>query len=230
LRALRVSCNIYYYDTGRRLGIDKLAAYAGQFGIGRPTGIEIGEDIGQMSSRELRESAGRQWYAGDVMQAAIGQGDTLITPLQMASYMATLANDGVRKEMRLIKSVKTYDLDETIKEAGMVVMETMNVPKEVFETVKDGMVQASRIGTAAAYFGNYPIDVASKTGTPQTSGLPNSVFVCFAPAYDPEIAVVIVIEKGWHGYTGAPVAKAILDAYFFGDEKSDVIPGINELL
>ena len=79
------------------------------------------------------------------------------------------------------------------------------------------MVAASRTGTAASYFGSYPVDVASKTGTPETADLPNSTFICFAPADDPQIAISVVIEQGWHGYTGAPVARDILDAYFSSD-------------
>ena len=87
----------------------------------------------------------------------------------------------------------------------------------LFDPIFEGMVAASRTGTAASYFGSYPVDVASKTGTPETADLPNSTFICFAPADDPQIAISVVIEQGWHGYTGAPVARDILDAYFSSD-------------
>ncbi|MPN61532.1 hypothetical protein SDC9_209270 [bioreactor metagenome] len=85
------------------------------------------------------------------------------------------------------------------------------------------MVQASHDvrGTAYRYLGDYPFTVASKTGTPQTNEFPNSTFICFAPADDPQIAVAVVIEKGWHGYTGAPVARAVLDSFFFPDKVTE---------
>ena len=106
---------------------------------------------------------------------------------------------------------------ETKYEHKTEVLQESPVDPALFDPIFEGMVAASRTGTAASYFGNYPVDVASKTGTPETADLPNSTFICFAPADDPQIAISVVIEQGWHGYTGAPVARDILDAYFSSD-------------
>ena len=116
------------------------------------------------------------------------------------------------------------------------VAQVVDAPKEAFETVVEGMVMAAGPGGTAYYYlgdyssGNYPYVIASKTGTPQTAAFPNSVYVCFAPAEDPQIAIAVVIEKGWHGYTGAPVAKNIFDAYFFSGSGSDTPQPMGQLL
>jgi len=116
-----------------------------------------------------------------------------------------------------VDSIISYNGDEVIQAFEPEVISTIPDAGDVFDTVIQGMVAASTAsgGTARDYFGNYPITVASKTGTPQTSGVSeNSVFICFAPAEDPQIAIAVVIEHGSHGYMGAPVAKEILNYYF----------------
>lgn len=225
--ALRVSCNIFFYDLGRRLGIDTLLDYAKQFGLGEPTGIELPEAIGHMASPAYSESIGEIWNPGDVLQASIGQGKSLFTPLQLATYTATLANGGVRMKTHLVKSIHTYNLDETVEEIEPEVVVDMDLSDTAVSAIRDGMIRASGqngySGTSGAYFGNYPISVASKTGTPETTGYPNGTYICYAPADDPQIAVAVVIENGYHGYWGAAVAKAIFDEYFFG-KTNDQLP------
>ena len=225
--ALRVSCNIFFYDLGRRLGIDTLLDYAKQFGLGEPTGIELPEAIGHMASPAYSESIGEIWNPGDVLQASIGQGKSLFTPLQLAAYTATLANGGVRMKPHLVKSIHTYNLDETVEEIEPEVVVDMDLSDTAVSAIRDGMIRASGqngySGTSGAYFGNYPISVASKTGTPETTGYPNGTYICYAPADDPQIAVAVVIENGYHGYWGAAVAKAIFDEYFFG-KTNDQLP------
>ncbi|MDD3192856.1 MAG: penicillin-binding transpeptidase domain-containing protein [Oscillospiraceae bacterium] len=225
--ALRVSCNIFFYDLGRRLGIDTLVDYARQFGLGEPTGIELPEALGHMSSPSYSEGIGETWNPGDVLQASIGQGKSLFTPLQLATYVSTLANGGVRMKTHLVKSIKSYNLDQTVEDVEPEVMVDMNLSDTTVSAVRDGMIRASGqngySGTSGAYFGNYAISVASKTGTPETTGFPNGTYICYAPADDPEIAVAVVIENGYHGYWGAAVAKAIFDEYFFG-KTNDQIP------
>ena len=150
-----------------------------------------------------------------MIQAGIGQQSTLLSPLQLANYTATLGNNGKRMEVTVLKSVKSYTFDETVYEHEPKVVDEVDAP-EAFQTVREGMVAASRTGTAWATFANYPITVASKTGTPERGdGLYNSVFIAYAPAEDPEIAVAVVVEKGWEGYQVAPVARDVFDAYFF---------------
>ncbi len=212
--AIKYSCNIYFYDVGRILGIDRINKYSKQFGFASHTGIQLLENVGQLASPKLRNSLGMKWYPGDVLQASIGQSDNLATPLQFANYAATLANRGKRMDVSIIKKIISYDKKNVIYEHVPTVKCNVTASKEAFETVIEGMSRASRSGTARKYFGSYPITVPSKTGTPETSKLCNSTFVCFAPNKESKIAIAVVIEKGWHGYTGAPVAKEILNSYF----------------
>ncbi len=225
LNALRVSCNIFFYDVGRRLGIDTINKYSKAYGLGEPTGIEIYEETGQRSSpQSKRELWNEDWYPGDVLQSSIGQLVNGFTPLQLANYAATIARRGVRLEAHVVGSIKSYTFEETIKESGPVQVDTVPGTDEVFQTVIDGMKLAGGpTGTSLGIFNSYPFPVAAKTGTPETTEFPNSTYICFAPADTPQIAVAVVIEKGWHGYTGAPVAKDIFDAYFFG-EKEEFAP------
>lgn len=216
--ALRVSCNIFFYDVGRRVGIENIVDMAAQLGLGQPTGIEIPEAIGQISSPEAKAADpynSEEWYPGDVLQSSIGQMYNWYSPLQMANYAATLGNRGTRMKLTLVHEVRDYAMNQVLEPFSPEVAATVDAPREAFESVIKGMVAASGpSGTASATFGYYPITVASKTGTPETRDLPNSVFICFAPAENPEIAIAVIIEKGWHGYTGAPVAKEIFDEYF----------------
>ena len=212
--ALRVSCNVFFYDTGRQLGIARINSYARALGLGVTTGIELSETKGTQCDPDTI-------FPGDVLQAAIGQLDNGYSPVQLANYCATLARRGVRMELSLVKSISSYyNWEDTITTHTPEISNTMNVSPSVFDPVIDGMIQATHNvnGTAFRYLGDYPLKVASKTGTPQTHEFPNSTFICFAPADDPQIAIAVVIEKGWHGYTGAPVAREVLDAFFFPDK------------
>ena len=180
-------------------------------GLGVPTGIELSESKGTQCDPDTRQE-------GDVLQAAIGQLDNGYTPVQLANYCATIARRGVRMDLSLVKSVSSYyDWQQTIDKHKPTVESKMDVDPSVFDPIFKGMTEAAHAynGTAFRYLGDYPLTVACKTGTPQTAEFPNSTFICFAPAEDPQIAVAVVIEKGWHGYTGAPVARAVMDAFFF---------------
>jgi len=211
--ALRASCNIFFYDTGRNLGIQTINNYAQSLGLGVPTGIELYEAAGTQCDPDSPNP-------GDSLQAAIGQLDNGYTPLQLANYAATIARRGIRTDLSLVKAICSYyDYNEVIEENEPSVMANVLLEDKYWDAVFDGMIQATHApnGTSYRYLGDYPITVASKTGTPQTQQFPNSTYICFAPAEDPQIAIAVVIEKGWHGYTGAPVARAILDAYFYPD-------------
>ena len=120
----------------------------------------------------------------------------------------------------MVKEIRSYNQDEVVETFESEVVETVSTP-EVFETVIEGMIMAAGPeGTSVHTFDDYPYTVAAKTGTPETKQFPNSTYICFAPAEDPQIAIVVVIEKGWHGYTGAPVAKKVMDQYFFGSSEN----------
>lgn len=215
--ALKYSCNIFFYDTGRRVGIDAIVESAKMLGLGVDNGFELWTNPGTISSPEAAEAAGENWYYGDVLQSSIGQRFNKYTPLQLAVYCMNIANRGTQNRVTILKSIKDYSMSDTLYEHETEVLQESTVDPSLFDPIFEGMVAASRTGTAATYFGNYPVDVASKTGTPETADLPNSTFICFAPADDPQIAISVVIEQGWHGYTGAPVARDILDAYFSSD-------------
>lgn len=226
--ALQRSCNVFFYDVGWRVGIDQIGHYAEMYGLGQYTGIEF-EDTdsppaGVIASPEEREAAGGIWYDGDVLQASIGQSDNKFTPLQLATYCATIANKGVRYNSHIIKEIQDYNTGEVIKKTETKVMSDMNMSDYTYETLLRGLKAAAGPGgTSYGLFDNYPVTVAAKTGTPETAEFPNSTYIAFAPADDPQIAVCVVIEKGWHGYTGAPVAKYIFNEYFGIDQDVSLI-------
>lgn len=229
--ALQVSCNYFFYETGWRLGIDMQNYYAQHFGLGSPTGIEIVEASGQLSSPSTRESVGDSWNNGDIIQSAIGQLDHGFTPVQLAGYVATLANDGERLQLHLVKSIATYNFEEVVEETPTTVIDQVPATKETFQVVRDGMIAASRPGgTSARSWTGFPYTVASKTGTPESLDNLTSTYICYMPAEDPQIAIAVVIEDGGQGYTGAPVARKIADQYFFGGSSGEPVPAAGVLL
>ncbi len=224
--ALRDSCNIFFYQTADRLGITRMNDYCKRLGLGVPTGIELFKDErkGTLAGPESRKAAGDQtgvtvpWYPGDTLQAAIGQSDNLFTPLQLACYIATIANGGTRYEARIVKSITDYSRSTVIQgdvADAPVVADQLGVSQENVDAVKYGMRLAMSGGSASYILGNYPVPLAGKTGTAQAGGgSDHGLLACFAPYDKPEIAVVIVLEHGAHGYSAAPAMKEILDAYF----------------
>ena len=238
-KAIQKSCNIYFYETGYRLGGATIEKWSNLFGFGQKTGIEVGEIAGSAAGPTYREKMLEnnpllnQWQPGDVIQAAIGQSDNTITPLQLAVYAATLANGGTRYQPTLIKSVKSYDYSRTVKENEPKVAQEINADPANLKVVTDAMQSvADEGGTAARTFANYPIPIAVKTGTAEHTGgkdfdgntNDHAVFIGFAPADDPEIAVAIVGECAGHGSEVAPIARDIFDAYFQGEEEMESVP------
>ena len=222
--ALRDSCNIFFYETGDRLGIEKMDAYAEYFGLGEATGVETGESLGTMSNpAEYQEIHGAPWTEAITIQAAIGQADDSFTPVQLASYAATIANNG--------KRMRTHFLDKVMDYTGQTVVQQYE-PKELYDAqisdttmqaVKTGMRMAAESGTASNVFADYGIAIGAKTGTAETTDGPsdNITFIAFAPYDDPEIAVAVVLEHGAKGNGAKLVAKAMLDAYFGLDSTPD---------
>lgn len=214
IHALGYSCNVFFYEIGRQLGIDNIRQYAYYYGLGEPTGIELKERVGQVSNPDYAADRGITWQKGDVLQTAIGQSYSLFSPIQMANYVATIANRGVRVNAHFVSSVNSYDFSEVLYETPIEVLSDMEMTDYTYETVLAGMLQSSQ-DSSGMVWRDFDMKVASKTGTPQTStATVNSTFICFAPADDPEIAIAVVIEKGWQGYTAAPVAREIIEYYF----------------
>lgn len=226
--AIKFSCNYFFYDVGRRLGIDKLESYSRKFGLGELTGIEIpGESKGSVASRKAVEAKGEIWYPGNTLQAAIGQSGNLFTPIQLANYIATVVNGGTRYNCHLLYKIKDQSTGN-IKEAVPEVAETIDIKSENYEAVMQGMRSVTEDGTASSTFKDFEIAVGGKTGTAEVSGTNNALFVAFAPYDDPEIAISVVVEHGAHGNTIAPVAKEIIEEYFL-NSAMDISDDYNKL-
>ncbi len=217
--ALQVSCNYFFYEAGRRIGITKLNEYCKKYGLGVETGIELNEATGILAGRAYRESINSYWSDGDTLQAAIGQSDNAFTPLQLAVYISTLANGGTRYKAHMIDEVRNYDLTEVKFKTEIEVMDTTGISPEVTDVVKKGMLSVTTEGSVSGLFTDYPIQVGGKTGTATVydNGVEynNGIFVAFAPYENPEIAVVTVVEKGGYGSGCAQPTRDIFDAYFF---------------
>lgn len=212
--AIGVSCNYFFYDVGRRMGIDILDDYAAKFGLGQPTGIELPESTGILASPSNREKAGGVWYPGDVLQAAIGQSDNLFTPAQLASYICTLINRGKRYSLRLVDEVVDYDTNEVVSKKESEVLSDNPISESTYRAVTDGMRRVVTSGTASAAFASSKVKAAGKTGTAEVpDGADNVLFVGFAPYDDPEIVVAVIIEHGATSSYAAGVAKDIFEAY-----------------
>lgn len=230
--AITDSCNIFFYDVGRRLGISKIEEYAAKFGLGQSTGIEIGDYKGSVAGPETSAALGVQWYGGDTLPASIGQGNNQFTPLQLANYVATLANGGNHYEVHLLKEVKSSDYSQTVYEYEPVLRNTIDISPTALAAVKKGMYDLSKTNTIKPYFGGLPFEVGCKTGTAEVAGssVANSVFVCFAPYDDPQVALCIVAEKGANGGSLAKVAADMLAQYFAVSEGQTVVDTENTLI
>ena len=227
--ALRDSCNYFFYTIGNELGVDYLGETAHNFSLGVSTGIELVETTGNMSNRANHyDYAGSEWRIGDTLQAAIGQSDSVFSPLQMAEYAATLANYGNRYSASILKTVRSYDYSEKVYEREPEVLSHVESAQYNWDAVKEGMhlvVNAPSNATVYETFStckftrirngaNYGVN--GKTGTAQKGeGITNDgMFICYAPADDPEIAVSVVVERGGSGANVSFIARNILDAYY----------------
>ena len=224
VKGLQESCNYYFFEVGRRLGIDKIVEYAEKFGFGQTADIEIpGEVKGQIASPANKEARGEKWNPGDTLQSAIGQSDNLITPLQLASYTATIANGGTKYKPHILKNIKDSETGDVIKSSMAEVTAEIDIDEKNLKAVKLGMKKVAEEGTASNVFEGFFIDVAGKTGTAEVSkGSNNGIFVAFAPYDNPQIAIAIVIEHGTGGYLAAPIAKAMFTQYFTNNDISDL--------
>lgn len=212
--ALGVSCNYFFYEVGRLVGIDELDEYAAKFGLGETTGIELAESKGQVAGPKLREAKGEVWYPGDVIQTAIGQSDSLFTPAQLANYIATLLNRGTRYRLHLVDEIVNYDTGEVVMKREPEVLEEVSLEESTFRKVTEGMRQVVTNGTARSAFLDADYQAAGKTGTAEVpDGADNVLFVGFAPYEKPEIVVAVVIEHGATSSYAANVAREVFDAY-----------------
>ena len=222
--ALEVSCNVFFFDVGRRVGIQGLQEFAAKFGLGEPTGIELYEETGVMAGPEYTQSMGQTWYEGSTLSVAIGQESSQFTPLQLANYIATLVNGGTRYSAHLLKEVKSSDFSQVLYTYEPEVLDSLDIQPENLDAVKAGMLALTTgKGSLARYFQDLPVQVGAKTGSAQVNAETesNAVFVCFAPYDDPQIAISLVVEKGGSGSTLASIAADILRYYFSAEESRE---------
>jgi len=219
--AITQSCNYYFADVGRRLGIETMYLYFEKVGLGEYTGVEVGESRGTLAGRDSYS-----WTAGNTVQAAIGQSDNNFTPMQLATYCATIANDGVRYRTHMINKITTYDRSEVVlfnDPKKPEVVDKLDVDSYNLSVVQNAMrnVASSDYGTAYYSFLDFPVEIGAKTGTAENSGSDHCVFICYAPFDKPEVAVAVLLEHGAKGVYAMDVAKDLLNAYFFPQEVSE---------
>lgn len=226
--AIKNSCNYYFYELISRMGIENLEKYANYFGLGEKTNIELpGEVSGTLAGKSLYDRLGETWYYGNSLSAVIGQAENNFTPLQMVRYIAMLANGGKNVDVTIVKDIMSSDGTTEDKESVQkyvndklnlteINKEDLNIKKENLDVVLEGMrsVTTETGGTAYSVFKNFDIEVGGKTGSAEAGGKVNAWFAGFAPYDNPEIAIVVMVENGSHGYYTAEVAKEIIEQHF----------------
>lgn len=228
--AIERSCNYFFYELGDRVGIDTLAKYSYYLGLGHKTGIELkGEISGVLASNEIAKQENRVWNPGETISAAIGQSYNTFTPIQMAKYVAMVANRGKKLDVTIVKSIIRPDGSEiprneyeskVSKKLGLTPdnTEEMSFNETNIQAILEGMrgVTSESGGTAYSTFRDFNIEVGGKTGSAQTGveGKTNAWFVGFAPFDNPEIAIVVFVRNGGSGGYTAEVARDIIAQYF----------------
>ncbi len=235
--ALRDSCNIFFYETGHNLGIDKMGEYAALLGLGEETGIELPESKGNMSSPDNHfDLVGEDWTIGDTMQAAIGQSDSIFTPLQLAEYCAAIANCGERHTASILKSVRSFDYSENVYEREDEVLSSVDDCEQYnWDAIHQGMYLVANDYNGSGYktfLGYTASTVACKTGTAQKGEkvVNDGIFICYAPYEDPQIAIAVVVERGGAGANCGSIAREILEAYFSIQSATDITETEGSLL
>ena len=216
INAIKWSCNIFFYDVGRRLTSDVYDAYAYKLGLGQRTGVEVSEALGHLTTKNDSN------YTESLdIQAAIGQGNTAVTPIQLATYAATLANRGTRYRTHFVKAILDSNTGKTLQETQPEVMDVVEDKGETFDLVREGMKGVAQTIPALAA---YPYTIACKTGSPQRSEgyyvgstykhYTNAAMIAYGPAEDPEIAIGIVVEYGGAGARTGQLVADIFNAYY----------------
>ena len=239
-QAIQKSCNYFFYEMGRRLGIDNIEKYAKYYGLGSKTGIELSDTAGTLASKDTAKSKNRNWYLSDTLSAAIGQSYNSFSPLQMARYISIIANGGNHVNATIVKNIKDADGNEVSREElrehinkllneNPDSVENLEISQNSLDTVKAGMrLVTSSGGTAYSAFADFKKSVAGKTGSAQAkatsdgSDIANGWFVGFTPYKDPEVAVVVILEDGAKDSYAAHVARTILNAYYKLDDSTQI--------
>ena len=217
-QAMAHSDNVYFYEMGNRLGIDRLEKYARMFGLGKITGIDLPyESDGLVANRRYKEKnfEDGDWYLSETFDAAIGQGFNLVTPLQAAMVMGEIAADGKRYKPHLVNRIVGPD-GKTVREFKPELLGTLDVPAADIQLVQTGLHEVTKYGTAASIFRGFPIEIAGKTGTAENPhGRDHGWFVAYGPFANPDIVVAVIVEQGGFGSQSAvPIGRKILEAWF----------------
>lgn len=215
VHAIEKSCNSFFYHLIYKIGLDKWKEYALKFGFASKTGIDIGEEAAGFIPGEnyYVKMYGEKWPRSIMASLGIGQGEVSVTPLQLAKYVALIANNGKSFQPHIVKG---YLDDKTRQIIPYKFPEiTTGIKQEVFDIVKEGMFLVVNGSGTATHIKMIDIDISGKTGTAQNPhGQDHALFVCFAPAENPQIAIAVVVENvGFGGTHAAPIAKAMIEAY-----------------
>ena len=215
VHAIEKSCNSFFYHLIYKIGLDKWKEYALKFGFASKTGIDIGEEAAGFIPGEnyYVKMYGEKWPRSIMASLGIGQGEVSVTPLQLAKYVALIANNGKSFQPHIVKG---YLDDKTRQIIPYKFPEiTTGIKQGVFDIVKEGMFLVVNGSGTATHIKMTDIDISGKTGTAQNPhGQDHALFVCFAPAEDPKIAIAVVVENvGFGGTHAAPIAKAMIEAY-----------------
>ena len=220
--ALRISCDTYFYEVGNMLykrGKNDLQRWARRLGVGSKTGIDLPSEVGGRVptpawKKELNKTwvENQQWFPGDTVNMAIGQGDLLATPLQVANMYAALVNDGVFYKPHVVKTVKGLE-GRSIYSSSPKKERELDLSQNELNVIKRGLRRVTIDGTAKGIFTGLPVAVSGKTGTSEVAGKDDyALFVAYAPAEDPKYIISIIVEQGGHGGpTAAPAAREILE-------------------
>jgi penicillin-binding protein 2 len=230
LAAIAASCDVYFYKAAEKMGPEALQAVARDFGLGERTGLGVPAEVaGNVPTEQwLLAHEHRQWYGGDTLNTAIGQGAVLVTPLQMALVTATVANGGDLYQPQLVERIVDGE-GEKIYTFRPKLRRRVGVPAKALKTVREGMYQAvyGRGGTGAGV--RVPgVAIAGKTGSAETQGHAHAWFVSFAPYDHPTLACAVIVEHGRHGSESAvPITKEIYRAAFGVDKpKEEVVASV----
>ena len=221
--AISVSCNYFYYEIGRIMGIDRINRYFTLFGMGENTGIELSENVGVLGNAAYKQTLNipindKAWMPGDTLRTSIGVGYSEHTPLQISNYISMIVNGGTRYSAHLLHEVRSFG-GETIYVPEEEILAEVEIADAAYDAIIEGMhgVLSSSSDLRKA-FGDFPAEIGAggKTGTAQTFSTTsnNAVFVSFAPLDEPEIVVACILERGANGYNASWAAREVLDRYF----------------
>jgi penicillin-binding protein 2 len=217
--AIKNSCNLFFFEMGRLMGIDAMNSYCKNFGLGEQTGIEISESTGVLAGPDYREKYNlRPWTGGDTIAAAIGQSDNLFTPLQLCSYLSMMMNGGNRYNAHLLYQVKNYGSNDVVDTAKKELLSSVSISESTLATIKRGMREVlTSSASTKKFFTDCPVAAILKTGTAEVGGTRSDNATMIGYGENEEkggIAISVVIEQGMSGSNCGIVVNAIMKQYF----------------